>query len=79
MWWAQLQRSVWPCGDVVRGVGREHSAQVPLPEKSARTRLAHYDTAIEGILRGEFPPKPNDRLCPRCPYYFICPAGVDPS
>jgi hypothetical protein len=51
--------------------------EVQVSEKSARTRLAHYDSAIEGILRREFPPKPNDRRCPRCPHYFICPAGGD--
>lgn len=49
--------------------------EVQVSEKSARTRLGHYDAALEGILRREFPPKPNDRRCPRCPHYFICPAG----
>lgn len=51
--------------------------EVQLSDRSARTRLGHYDDAIEGILRREFPPKPSDRRCPRCPHYFICPAGGD--
>jgi hypothetical protein len=51
--------------------------EVQVTEKSARTRLGHYDAAMEGILRREFPPNPNDRRCPRCPHYFICPAGDD--
>jgi hypothetical protein len=50
---------------------------VQLSDRSAATRLGHYQAAIEGIVRGEFPPKPNDRRCPRCPHYFICPAGGD--
>lgn len=41
------------------------------------TRLGKYDEAIAGILRGSFPPKPDDRQCPRCPHYFICPAAED--
>lgn len=49
--------------------------EVQLSERSARTRLGHYEAAVEGILRREFPPNPNDRRCPRCPHYFICPAG----
>jgi hypothetical protein len=49
--------------------------EVQVSEKSARTRLGHYEAAIDGILRREFPTKPNDRQCPRCPHYFICPAG----
>jgi superfamily I DNA/RNA helicase/Zn-dependent peptidase ImmA (M78 family) len=51
--------------------------EVQVSEKSARTRLGHYETAIDGILRREFPPVPSDRRCPRCPHYFICPAGGD--
>jgi superfamily I DNA/RNA helicase/Zn-dependent peptidase ImmA (M78 family) len=49
--------------------------EVQVTEKASRTRLGHYESAIEGILRREFPPKPSDRRCPRCPHYFICPAG----
>jgi superfamily I DNA/RNA helicase/Zn-dependent peptidase ImmA (M78 family) len=52
--------------------------EVQISERSARTRLGHYEAAIEGILRREFPPDPNDRRCPRCPHYFICPAGDPP-
>jgi superfamily I DNA/RNA helicase/Zn-dependent peptidase ImmA (M78 family) len=49
--------------------------EVQVSERSARTRIGHYDEAIEGILRRDFPPNPSDRRCPRCPHYFICPAG----
>lgn len=36
-------------------------------------RLEKYDQAIAGIRAGRFPAKPDDRNCPRCPQYFICP------
>jgi hypothetical protein len=51
--------------------------EVKLTERTLRTRLDHYEAAIEGILGREFPPNPSDRRCPRCPHYFICPAGDD--
>ncbi len=42
-----------------------------------KTRLDRYNEAIKGILREDFSPKPSDRICPRCPHYFICPLGED--
>jgi hypothetical protein len=47
--------------------------EVRLTPKKIETRLARYDAAIAGILQQEFPALPNDRECPRCPHYFICP------
>jgi len=47
-------------------------------EMSARkidSRLEKYDAAMAGILQEQFHPTPDDRRCPRCPHYFICPAG----
>jgi hypothetical protein len=32
-----------------------------------------YQDAVDGILAGEFRPKLNERTCPKCPHYFICP------
>lgn len=49
--------------------------EVRLSPRQVATRLERYDRAIAGILRGEFPPAPSERDCPRCPHYFICPAG----
>ena len=46
---------------------------VPMTSKKIESRLAKYDQAIAGISEGRFPPKPNDRMCPGCPQYFICP------
>lgn len=42
--------------------------------KVIANRLEKYDAAMAGIRAGKFPPKPNDRTCPRCPQYFICPS-----
>ena len=51
---------------------------VDLSTGTIATRLRHYNDAIGGILRGDFPPRPNDRVCPRCPQYFICQTGGGP-
>lgn len=46
---------------------------VSMSSKKIENRLAKYDQAIAGINAGRFPTKPDDRICPRCPQYFICP------
>ena len=51
---------------------------VDLSARTITTRLGHYNDAIGGILRGDFPPRPSDRVCPRCPQYFICQTGGGP-
>jgi CRISPR/Cas system-associated exonuclease Cas4 (RecB family) len=51
--------------------------EIPLSKKAVATRLSRYDTAIAGILRADFPARPQERECPRCPYYFICPVGEE--
>ena len=48
-----------------------------LAPRTIKTRLGRYNNAIRGILREDFAPSPNDRKCPRCPYFFICPSGED--
>jgi diphthamide synthase (EF-2-diphthine--ammonia ligase) len=45
--------------------------------KKVNSRLEKYDTAMAGILQERYHPTRDDRLCPRCPHYFICPAGED--
>jgi hypothetical protein len=51
--------------------------EVDLKPKTIATRLGHYDEAIAGIRLRRFPAEASDRDCPRCPHYFICPAGED--
>ncbi|MGI8551584.1 MAG: PD-(D/E)XK nuclease family protein, partial [Dehalococcoidia bacterium] len=51
--------------------------EVHFSVKQLQTRLAKYDEAMAGILTAQFPARPNDRECPRCPHYFICPLAED--
>jgi superfamily I DNA/RNA helicase len=44
---------------------------------TAERRVKKYDDAIAGIRREQFVPEPDDRECPRCPHFFICPAAED--
>lgn len=44
---------------------------------TAERRVKKYDDSMAGIRREQFAPKPDDRECPRCPHYFICPAAED--
>jgi superfamily I DNA/RNA helicase len=49
-------------------------APVEFGRQALKNRLATCDKVLAGISLGVFPPKPSDRNCPRCAYYFICPA-----
>ena len=48
---------------------------IRLTEKNIESRLEKYNSALNRLRSGYFEPKPDDRRCPRCPYYFACPAG----
>jgi hypothetical protein len=61
----------------VRYLSTDHVEPVNLSQRTINTRLGRYDAAIVGILREDFPPQPSDRVCPRCPHYFICPLAED--
>jgi CRISPR/Cas system-associated exonuclease Cas4 (RecB family) len=50
---------------------------VDLSTRKRNTRLKKYNSAMANIIALSFPPKPNDRSCPPCPFYFICPAAED--
>lgn len=56
----------------------DETKTVDLGPKTVNTRLGRYDAAINGIRLGVFPAEPNERICPRCPFYFVCPQG-DPD
>lgn len=51
----------------------DEAVSVGMSDKVIGNRLAKYDDALAGIRAGQFPAKPDDRMCPRCPQYFICP------
>ena len=59
----------------VRYLTTDQVEPIDLKPKTIETRLNHYNEAIGGILRKDFSPRPDDRICPRCPHYFICPIG----
>ena len=59
----------------VRSLSTDQVETLDLNPRTIKTRLNHYNNAIRGILREDYSPKPNDRFCPRCPHYFICPSG----
>ena len=61
----------------VRYLSADQVDPIDLQPRTINTRLNHYNDAISGILRRDFSPEPNDRNCPRCPHYFICPVGED--
>lgn len=50
---------------------------VKMKPDTAERRVKKYDDAMAGIRREQFAPRPDDRECPRCPHYFICPAAED--
>ncbi len=51
--------------------------EVSLSAREVQSRVSHYDKAMTGIQRGQFAPAPNERECPRCRHYFICPLAED--
>ena len=61
----------------VRYLSADHVDLIDLQPGPIKTRLNHYNEAIKGILNQDFSPQPSDRICPRCPHYFICPLGED--
>lgn len=51
--------------------------KVSLSSGPINTRLNHYNEAMTGIQRREFPARPDERQCPRCPYFFICSSAEE--
>ncbi len=47
---------------------------VPLDGIAARNRRADLAEALNGLRTRRYPPKPNRRVCLRCPFFLICPA-----
>jgi len=46
-------------------------------DEQVRKGVEKYQDAADGIRAGEFEPKPNERTCPKCPHYFICPGKAE--
>lgn len=51
--------------------------EVTVTATARKAAAERYDRAIRGILRGEFEAKPEERHCPYCPCFFICPASEE--
>jgi superfamily I DNA/RNA helicase len=54
------------------------AATTPIEQTDRKkgARLETSRTIVAAIDKGEFPPKPSDWSCPRCRYFFLCPAPV---
>ncbi|WP_439834579.1 UvrD-helicase domain-containing protein [Aeromonas caviae] len=62
--------------EVVHLAGETQEA-VTVSDRKKATRLDKAQSAMGSIARGDFPAKPDNRTCPRCPNFFIC--GKVPS
>lgn len=54
----------------VVSLSTDTSCEIPPSDKA----LGDYDRAMLGIAVGHFPATPDERRCPSCAYYFLCPA-----
>jgi hypothetical protein len=48
--------------------------QVTLDERKLAKLREELDSALEGIERGFFPPRPDPAICQSCPFLLVCPA-----
>lgn len=72
-------RQAYPDGDYsleVAYLSTGESAVFQMSDAKVQTRLNRYATALDGIRRREFHAQPDEGRCPRCAYFFICPAAV---
>ena len=52
----------------------ETDEHVKITEKKLTFRRSKTDRMLGQIAAGSFPPNPDGVVCPRCPYFFICPS-----
>lgn len=52
--------------------GDSMEVTISRPERENGKRT--FEKALRGINAGDFSPRPDDRKCPYCPHYFICPS-----
>ena len=48
--------------------------EIALKEKKEQKLYEELVQAMASMERNEFPPKPDARTCPGCPFFLICPA-----
>lgn len=59
----------------VHFLGCDSLVRVEMSERVVANRVEKYRGAIDAIGEGKFPVSPDDRVCPRCPQYFVCMSG----
>jgi superfamily I DNA/RNA helicase len=52
------------------------TATVTMTERVIQNRTSKYEGTMKNISEGHFWPGGGEYDCPRCPYYFICPAAI---
>ena len=52
----------------------ETDEHVEITERKLTFRRSKTDGMLGQIGAGSFPPNPDGVVCPRCPYFFICPS-----
>ncbi|MEM8993799.1 MAG: UvrD-helicase domain-containing protein [Acidobacteriota bacterium] len=57
-----------------RFLGDGEVEPLALPQRILDTHLEHAGEAARGIVSGRFGARPDRRRCPRCAYFFLCPA-----
>jgi len=60
-------------GGVVVG-GDRGLTPIDMSARKVASRLEKGQRAVEHIAEGRFPPSPDPVICPRCPFFFVCPA-----
>jgi superfamily I DNA/RNA helicase/Zn-dependent peptidase ImmA (M78 family) len=48
--------------------------EIPEKGKLEFKRLEKYETLLQQMQSETYPPRPDDRKCPACPFFFLCPA-----
>lgn len=48
--------------------------EIALKEKKEQKLYEELVSAMAAMERNEFPPKPDARTCPGCPFFLVCPA-----
>lgn len=51
------------------------AVELSITDRVIKNRLEKCERAITDIVIGQFPPKADEKSCPHCAYFFICPSG----
>ena len=53
-------------------------AVAPVSQTASKftARVTKCENVLSGVSRGNFPPEPSEFTCPRCAFFFVCPAPL---